>query len=319
MVTVTNIRLNNVGLVTDKIGTFVMIGTFFIPVYIVWSMVIMWKNKPDLKNRYIEIGLTVLLAGTLTGGLLNVPFPLMSVSNVVSLLFIGYAIIKLQILNPIRDLNEELQASILEKEVLLKEIHHRVKNNFNIITSLLHLQAKDIHSLREGKEALQLCSDRIQSMALVHEHLYKSDKLSAVDMKLYVENMANHLLSIYETTTNIDIALNINYISVAITQAVPCGLILNELISNALLHAFPDLKEGRITISINRTADNQIILRVGDDGTGIPESFDIYHPQSLGLQLVNILTEQLEGKIFVSTHPGTEVQIVFPSEGYEDR
>jgi two-component sensor histidine kinase len=309
----TDVRLDGNGVITDKVGSFGIIGSSFVPLYLIWAMILLWKNVPHPKSRSIEIGLTVLLAGILIGGLFNLPFPLLSISNVICLLLIGNAVIRLQILNPIRDLNEDLQASLKEKEVLLKEIHHRVKNNFSIIASLLKLQAADIRSPQGGEKALNLCSDRIHSMAMVHEQLYQSDHFSEVDMKSYIENLVDHLLSIYTTTTAITTAIETENISVDITQAVPCGLILNELISNAFIHAFPDRGEGRINVSLNKNEENRMALLVTDDGIGMPESFDHRLSHSLGFQLVNILTEQLNGTIAVSAGNGTEIKIEFPA------
>jgi len=213
---------------------------------------------------------------------------------------------------------EQIRASLGEKETLLKEIHHRVKNNLQLITSLLSMQARRI----EDAKALDVLADsqsRVHSMALVHERLYNSDSLAEIDFETYVRMLVNDLLPSYSQHPEaIRVDLNIKEISLDLDLAVPCGLIVNELVTNALKHAFPNRREGGIRVDFTRS-DGVFVLAVRDDGMGLPEEVDLNRTPSLGLRLVRILTEQLEGEIeFHSGRQGTEVAITFPAQIQEE-
>ncbi|WP_250124130.1 PAS domain S-box protein [Chroococcidiopsis sp. CCMEE 29] len=207
--------------------------------------------------------------------------------------------------------DEKIKASLKEKEVLLKEIHHRVKNNLQIISSLLKLQSgyiKDKHTLEMFKDS----QSRIRSMALIHEKLYQSQDLSKVDFAEYITNLAANLFRSYELDpTAINSSLNVESIFLEIDVAVPCGLIINELVSNSLKYAFPDRRKGEIRIHLHSDNQHEIKLIVGDNGIGLPKDFDFQKTGTLGLQLVNNLVEQLEGTIEVNGHSGTEFRIKF--------
>jgi PAS domain S-box-containing protein len=209
---------------------------------------------------------------------------------------------------------EKIKASLKEKEILLKEIHHRVKNNLQIICSLLSLQAqniKDEHTLAMFEES----RNRVRSMSLVHEELYHSDDFAHVDFSTYLENLISNLYRVYSTSsTKIKLEMKIEKITLGIDLAVPCGLIINELISNALKHAFPPSWQGRGKISVSFAEDDMgtVKLIVKDNGIGLSENIDIQKTESLGLHLIQILAEdQLGGKISLSRNRGTKFQIRF--------
>ncbi len=203
---------------------------------------------------------------------------------------------------------ERIKASLREKEVLLKEIHHRVKNNLQVISSLLYLQAKNI----QGKEPPAMFQDsqsRVRAMALVHERLYQSQDLARVNFAEYVRSLANYLFRSYGVNTNvIRLKINVEDVFLGVDTAIPCGLIINELVSNSLKHAFPDGREGEIRIEL-RSDDGWCILVVSDDGVGFPRDVDFRNKQSLGLQLVDTLVNQLEGIIELDGSSGTAFEI----------
>jgi two-component sensor histidine kinase len=210
-----------------------------------------------------------------------------------------------------RRAEEQIKASLREKEVLLKEIHHRVKNNLQVISSLLYLQSKSI----EDEETLEMFKDgwnRIRSMALVHERLYQSRDLARIDFAEYVRNLADYLFRSYGVDSSlIKLKINVRDVSVGIDTAVPCGLILNELVSNSLKHAFPRGRAGEIRIELRSGGEGECSLIVSDDGVGLPGDLDFRDTESLGLQLVNTLVDQLEGIIEVDRNGGTAFRITF--------
>jgi PAS domain S-box-containing protein len=205
---------------------------------------------------------------------------------------------------------EQIKASLREKEVLLKEIHHRVKNNLQAISSLLYLQSRNVKD-QETFEMFQDSQNRVKSMSLVHERLYQSQDLARVDFAEYVRNLANHLFRSYGGNTNvIQLRLNVNDVFLGVDTAIPCGLIINELVSNSLKHAFPEGRAGEIRIEL-RADDGQLTLMVSDNGVGFLEDLDFRDTASLGLQLVNMLVEQLEGTIELDRSGGTAFKITF--------
>jgi len=206
---------------------------------------------------------------------------------------------------------EQIKASLNEKEILLTEIHHRVKNNMQIITSLLNLQSryvKDKHDLEIFKDS----QNRITSMALIHENLYQSQDLARIDFADYVQKLASHLFSLYSVSMAvIKLSINIKDVLLDINTAIPCGLIINELVSNSLKYAFPNNREGEIQIKLYASKDDTFSLIVRDNGIGLPEDLDFRDTESLGLQLVTALVEQLKGTIELDRSEGTAFEIVF--------
>lgn len=206
---------------------------------------------------------------------------------------------------------EKIQASLMEKEVLLKEIHHRVKNNLQIISSLLNMQAKKITD--EKSRAIFLDSqNRVKSMALIHESLYQSSDLSQIDFDEYLRKLTSQLLRSYNLDAEqIRLTFRSSSLQMSVDAAVPCGLIINELISNSLKYAFPEQRKGEISIALQLT-QQQYVLSCADNGVGLPPDFDIMQTNSLGLKIVRTLTEQLNGELKIHTTNGTTFEITFP-------
>lgn len=232
---------------------------------------------------------------------------------------------KVRILGILRDITERMQsekqlkASLREKEVLLREIHHRVKNNMQVISSLLNLQSSRIKN-KNVFEMFKKSRDRIRSMALIHEKLYQSKDFARIDLASYIQSLVVHLLHSYNVDPDvIKLKTEIEDIFLDINTAIPCGLIINELVSNSLKHAFPELntrqkkrkKMSEILIRIHSDEKDLTTLIVGDNGVGLPKDFDIRKAKSLGLQLVNDLVEQLEGAIKHQKRRGTVFKITF--------
>jgi two-component sensor histidine kinase/AmiR/NasT family two-component response regulator len=214
---------------------------------------------------------------------------------------------------------EKLKTSLKEKEILLKEIHHRVKNNLLVVSTLLEFQADYI----KNPEIVKLFNNsqqRIQSMALIHEHLYGSTNLAKLNFTQYIEDLVNKVSECYYVgQQGIQIHLNAEPIHLNIETANPCGLIINELIANAFEHAFPNHRKGDIWLSLHQEQDNNISLTIRDNGIGLPENFDFRNSESLGLQLVCTLVDQLEGTIEFEEVNGTSFQITFTELNYSSR
>jgi PAS domain S-box-containing protein len=213
-----------------------------------------------------------------------------------------------------KEAEEKIKASLSEKENLLKEIHHRVKNNLQIISSMLRLQESRIKD--EGLIRIFMDSrNRIRSMALIHERLYKSDNIASIDFAEYINLIVTELHQTYSyKPAQITLEMNVDRIFLGIDQAIPCGLIISELVSNAMKYAFPrELgKNGKIRITFHKKGKKTIQLMVEDDGTGIPDYVDINKVDSLGLQMVNLLTEkQLKGNLKLNRKRGTQFTITF--------
>jgi two-component sensor histidine kinase len=205
-----------------------------------------------------------------------------------------------------------VRKSLEEKEVLLKEIHHRVKNNLQIISSLLTLQSDYIDDERLLAMFVE-SQNRVRSMALVHERLYQSPNLAQVEFGKYIEQFTEQLLSTYQPSLG-QVVLRVDVqqdVALSIDEAVPCGFILNELVSNALKHAFPNGRSGEICVGLYRKDNGRVTLRVDDDGVGFPETTDVHNTESLGMQLVIALVDQLDGTIKLDRQRGTAIQIEF--------
>ncbi len=219
----------------------------------------------------------------------------------------------LHISNEERNLaDERVKKSLKEKEVLLREIHHRVKNNMQIISSLLMLQSQYIKDDKYA-DVIKESQNRIISMSLVHEKLYQSRDLAKIDFKDYIRDMMSNLFQSYGSKAeSIKLILDIDNLFRPVDSAIPCGLIINELVTNSLKYAFPDGRKGEIRIVLRKADGNMIELIVGDDGIGFPEGIDFRKTESLGLHLVTILAEsQLQGNINLNRDRGTEFKICF--------
>ena len=213
----------------------------------------------------------------------------------------------------------QVRKSLQEKELLLKEIHHRVKNNLLVVSNLLDFQTDYIE---EGAiiKMFENSQHRINSMALIHEQLYNSANFKKLNLSDYVTALVEKLSDSYETyQKGIKILSDTDEIYLNIETAQPCGLIINELIANALEHAFPNNRQGTIWLIFKKKEPEQIILTITDDGIGFPENIDFQQTESLGLQLVCTLTEQLEGEIELQPTKGTSFVITFAELDYDER
>ncbi len=212
-----------------------------------------------------------------------------------------------------------LVESLKEKEVLLREIHHRVKNNMQIISSLLRLQAGTLKD-HDAKTIFQSCQDRIRSMSLVHEKLYMSKSLSGINFLDYINSLTSSLFQINKVSSDlIQLKLDIEEVFFDIQTAIPCGLILNELISNSLKYAFPLGRKGTIEISLASLGNNSYRLIVKDDGIGFSQEVDFENPEFFGIQIVKLLTDQLGGEVLLKRDFGTTFEISFKDSLYKPR
>ena len=207
----------------------------------------------------------------------------------------------------------QIMASLEEKEVLLREIHHRVKNNLQIISSLMNLQSEYTHE-PEILKMFQESKNRIRSMALIHEKLYQSKDLAHIDFVEYLKSLVDMLLGFYrEKSNNIDVSLKCGEINLEIDTAISMGLIVNELLSNCFKHAFPGQNRGEVSITLFRSGKNYL-LEVADNGVGIPDDVDIKKTDSLGLLIVHTLTLQLKGTLEHFNDEGTKFRLSFPDK-----
>ena len=218
----------------------------------------------------------------------------------------------------IRDISERKKTekfildSLREKDVLLREIHHRVKNNLSIVSSLLYLQStRSADRMVTG--LFQEAQNRIRSMSLVHETLYTSDNLAAVDFGVYVVTLARTLFRTYGVSeAHVRLVTDVASVCLPIEQAIPCGLIANELLSNALKHAFPNQGGGTITLSLHVHLECECVFSVRDDGAGLGTAAEASGPACLGLSLVRALASQLDGKFeLLNSDPGTDARLSF--------
>jgi two-component sensor histidine kinase len=227
---------------------------------------------------------------------------------------------KLAILSINRDITQrkhtewQIKKSLKEKTILLKEIHHRVKNNLQFISSLLDLQA-DALGDRQINKAIQDSKNRIHSMALVHENLYLFGDLARIDGVQYIHNLVEYLFDAYgDFAGNIASRVEIEMPSMELDMetAIPIGLILTELLTNALKHAFPSEEKGEIHIALHPGIPGMLTLEVRDNGVGLPADINLQESKSLGMQLVHLLTRQVKGTIELKKNKGTTVIITFP-------
>jgi two-component sensor histidine kinase len=214
----------------------------------------------------------------------------------------------------LKGMNLKLQESLHEKESLLKEVHHRVKNNLQLISSMLSLQAARITDAAVS-ELFSESRNRVRSMALVHENLYRAGNFSKISMLAHIETLSASLARAYGLNAgSIELRTDVEDISLDLDIAIPVGLIVNELTSNALKHAFPDGRQGLVHIGLRRLGPNRCELTLRDDGIGMDGTIDPRHSDSMGLQLVHDLTEQLHGSIEVTRAGGTTFTLSFDSE-----
>jgi two-component sensor histidine kinase len=215
---------------------------------------------------------------------------------------------------------QKILASMKEKEALLKEIHHRVKNNLQIVSSLLNLQASRFED-KNMIEAFRESQNRVRSMALIHEKLYRSNNLARIRFDEYIKELGQFLMRNYnDPARRIQLEVKADAVNLDIDSAIPCGLIINELVTNSIKHGFPTTpntpssKAARISINLNLLPEHQIQFSIADNGIGFPEDRDYQNSGSLGLQLVTSLTRQLGGEVAFKTNQGAQTKINFTSE-----
>lgn len=275
------------------------------------------------------IFLTSLAAMTLYQALKRLLFPRltldasMAVTAVVASLFVTaaayvvmryYERIRNRLAQQIKIREEQeraLQASLREKDLLLREIHHRVKNNLQVVSSLINLQAGKggRHTSRTGLKESQ---DRIRSMALIHEKLYRSRDLSRIDFSEYLRGLTSHLVQSYGLQPGkVRTELDLERSRLDINTAIPCGLLVNEIISNAFKHAFPGKRKGIVRVGFHRLGSSRFELMVADNGVGLPRALDIRKTRSLGMQIILMLVEQLDAALDVGRKGGAEFKIRF--------
>lgn len=222
-----------------------------------------------------------------------------------------------QVLFIVRDITEQYQTrkaltlSLREKETLLKEIHHRVKNNLQVVSSLIQLQATSL-SNEQDQVLLEETQQRIRTMAQVHELLYRSDRLSSIEMREYLECLLEELASAYyETRLRVDIEMDIDPMEIGLDMATPLGLVFNEAVTNAFKYAYTDRPRGQLRLSLKRLDNGSRCFIIADDGPGLPENWQERAKKSLGFTLIETLVQQIQGQLEIIPHPGTRIVIIF--------
>ncbi len=210
-----------------------------------------------------------------------------------------------------KEIEEKLEKTLQEKDILMKEIYHRVKNNLMVISSLLSLQSRYIKD-KDTKEIFRESQNRAKSIALIHEKLYKSEDLKHINFTEYLQNLSNDLYNTYTTDKNlVKLVLDVDDIIFNVEISIPLGLILNELLTNSLKHAFPDGRRGEIKVELHLKEDGRYCLSVEDNGVGLPKDLNLQKTGTLGMQIINSLTEQINGEIILESNMGTKFTIFF--------
>lgn len=226
----------------------------------------------------------------------------------------GRTIGAIEIFEDVTDLKKaeaRIQASLQEKEAMLREIHHRVKNNLQIVSSMLNLQSLSITD-QGTREIFRESQTRVRSMALIHEKLYRSEDFARINMAEYLSGLAASLYMSYTTAPGqIELQTDLEEIFFGVDVAIPCGLIVNELITNSLKYAFPGGRSGTIRVGLRSGRDGRVCIQISDDGVGLPEGLDIGDPPTLGLQLVQALIQQLDGLLEVDSAAGVTFAFSF--------
>ncbi|MBN2202447.1 sensor histidine kinase [bacterium] len=301
--------------------------------YYAWALALFQRTPGGRREPFMSAAILIMLSGFVLGAVINIPFPVLSFTELVSMAVIGYGVLSRQLFNPLRQTTEDLRRQIderkqaekalkhllAEKEVLLREVHHRVKNNLQVVSSLLHLQSQDVRN-RRVLGLFEESRNRIHSMALIHEQLYGTASFTDVHFSDYAGHLIRNLLRSYgRPGRSIDVITRITVRHMNIGQAIPCGLVLNEIVSNAMKYAFPVSFRGRPRLSIRMSAGRGglIALSVSDNGIGMPRGKDLRTASSMGMRLIRILVEdQLKGSVRMETgrNRGTAYRIKFKAE-----
>ena len=216
-----------------------------------------------------------------------------------------------------KNYEKQIKQSLTEKEVLLREIHHRVKNNLQVISSLLNLQSRYMED-KNARDVFKESQNRIKSMALIHEKLYQSEDLTKIDFAEYLKSLTFHLFRSYSVDqSTVRLSINFEGALFDIDTSIPCGLIINELISNSLKYAFPNGRKGKISVDLQLDGEKYVLI-ISDDGVGFPEGLDFQNTETLGLRLVSILVNQIKGVITLDKREGTSFKIEFAKLAYNE-
>lgn len=207
------------------------------------------------------------------------------------------------------ELMDDIRRSLDEKLILVKEIHHRVKNNLQIISSLLHMQSAGV-SDEKLLDVLRESENRVQSMSLVHEKLYQSDLMATIDFTEYINSLAERLITTYNVSNIIKLQMDTDHLMLSINTAIPCGLIVNEILTNSIKYAFTDGREGIISISM-KVRDEKVSLIISDNGIGLPADMNMSKVKSLGMKLIRVLTDQIDGTMELTGDEGTTFSLNF--------
>jgi two-component sensor histidine kinase len=212
--------------------------------------------------------------------------------------------------NEINKKNTILQNLVVEKEWLLREIHHRVKNNLHMVIGLLASQTEFLKN-EEAVQAINSSQNRIQAMSLIHQKLYQSESLSIIDMPSYIFELTEYLKDSFEIRNTIRFILDIDTFNLPLSHSIPIGLIFNEAVTNAIKYAFPDHENCTINITLKKRDSGNYILIIHDNGIGLPPDFDPYNNPSLGIKLMHGLAADIEGKFLISNANGTKITLEF--------
>lgn len=302
-------------------------------IYYSWALWLFWTERKLIGEQYICAGLLLLVAGLILGGILRPHFPIMSITTTASVMTLGVGIVKRQILNPLKDYSvtlerevanrtsdlartaKELEAMVKGRELLIREIHHRVKNNIQVILGLIGIHSSAI-SDQETLKALEDLDQRIRTIMLVHDMLYKSESVATFRFSDYIGNLVTHLAQAYNCETRgIGVSMVVEDIPIDMNRGINIGLIITELITNAMKYAFPEpdtVSDPSIVLSL-WIADNSIHLTVADNGIGLPVDFDPATTSSFGISLLYLLvTKQMRGSANYDTGEGTKFTVTLP-------
>jgi two-component sensor histidine kinase len=315
---------------TRELGFFGWLGSMIGSGYMACSLALFWQERRRCGEWILPVAIGILWAGFLISTLFQKPMLSMPLTNMVSVLILGYSVLNRQLFNPLKEHNlilrkeiqsrirteESLKTSLQEKELLLKEVNHRVKNNLQVVSSLLNLQISRVKDPATAA-AFRESQARIRAMSLVHEMLYKTRDFNRTDFAEYTNALVQDLMRSYGAQDGrIRCEVGIRNIALPIHKAIPCGLVVNELVSNALKYAFPPSYKGKplIAIRMRRLPSGKTVLTVRDNGVGLPRGFDARgKDDTLGMRLVTLLVEdQLKGSITVERARGAAFCIAFP-------
>jgi two-component sensor histidine kinase len=214
---------------------------------------------------------------------------------------------------------KRLEQSLADKDVLMREIHHRAKNNLAVISSLLGIQSSRMED-EKSREVFRESQRRVRSMSLIHERLYRSGDMKGLGLSEYIRDLAADLFRTYNVSSSrVRLVTDIPDVALDVDTIIPCGLIVNELISNSLKHAFPAGREGELKLTLERAGEDEYLLVVKDDGRGLPDEFDVNRTGTMGMSIVTSLTNQLNGSIEVGGGPGAEFRVLFRERTPDDR